>query len=166
VVAAEDPQAGAEWAEVELASRVGAGERVRSNRPVLLATLGVPFDPAASEIAVDAAVEAGQPLVVVNAVELPPLTMSVRMGYDQLPDDPADAEAFRAPAELAHSLGVQVERLRVRSPRPVEALLEVVAERGPGLLVFGPDQGRMRQRAYRKAAKAIRDRAACLVWLA
>jgi nucleotide-binding universal stress UspA family protein len=126
----------------------------------------VPFDPVAAAVAVDAAVEAGQPLVVVNVVELPPLTMSVRMGYDQLPDEPRDADAFRAPAALAASLGVEVERVRVRSPRPVEALLEVVHERSPGLLVFGPDLGRMRRRRYRRAAKAVRRRAACLVWLA
>jgi len=151
---------------MELASRIAAGERVRSNRPVLLATLGVPFDPAACEVAVDAAVESGHPLVVVNAVELPPLAMSVRMGYDQLPYDAADDERFRAPAELAASLGVAVERVRVRSPRPLEGLFEVVAERAPGLLVFGPDRQRIKRRVYRKAAKAIRDRAACLVWLA
>jgi nucleotide-binding universal stress UspA family protein len=131
-----------------------------------LATLGVPFDPDASAFAVDTAVEAGQPLIVANVVELPPLTMSVNLGYDQLPDLPEDEEAFRAPAALAHSLGVQVERLRVRSPRPVEALLEVAAERRPGVLVFGPDRGRIKRRLYRKAAKAIRERAACLVWLA
>jgi hypothetical protein len=87
------------------------------------------------------------------------------MGYDQLPDEPADAEAFRAPARLAASLGVAVERVRVRSPRPLEALLEVVAERSPGLLVFGPDRGRMRPRRYAKAAQAVRERASCLVWL-
>jgi nucleotide-binding universal stress UspA family protein len=126
----------------------------------------VPFDPEASHVAVDAAVEAGQPLVVVNVVELPPLAMSVRMGYDQLPDAPRDAEAFRAPAALAASLGVAVERLRVRSPRPTAALLQVVAERSPGLLVFGPDRARLRRRLYAKAAKAVRERAACLVWLA
>jgi nucleotide-binding universal stress UspA family protein len=116
--------------------------------------------------AVDAAVEAGQPLIVANVVELPPLTMSVNLGYDQLPERPEDEEAFRAPALLAHSLGVQVERLRVRSPRPVEALLELVAERRPGVLVFGPDRERLKARIYRKAAKAILERAACLVWLA
>jgi Universal stress protein family len=131
----------------------------------LLATLGVPFDPDASAFAVDAAVEAGQPLIVANVVELPPLAMSVKLGYDQLPDTREDAEAFRAPAALAHSLGVQVERLRVKSPRPIEALVEVVGERAPGLLVFGPDRRRIKRRVYRKAAKAIRERVACLVWL-
>lgn len=136
-----------------------------SGRPVLLATLTVPFDPVASAFAVDAAVEAGQPLMVVNVVDLPPLGMSVAMGYDQLPDAEEDADALRAPAELAHSLGIQVERLRVRSPRPVAALVELAVERTPGLLVFGPDRSRLRRRLYRKAAKAVRDRAPCLVWL-
>jgi nucleotide-binding universal stress UspA family protein len=125
----------------------------------------VPFDPAASAFAVDAAVEAGQPLVVVNVVDLPPLGMSVAMRYDQLPDAEEDADALRAPAELAHSLGIQVERLRVRSPRPVTALVELAVERAPGLLVFGPDRSRLRRRVYRKAVKAVRDRAPCLVWL-
>lgn len=127
--------------------------------------MGVPFDSVASAFAVDAAVEAGQALIVVNVVELPPLTMSVRMGYDQLPDTDEDADAFRAPAALAHSLGVRVERIRVRSLRPIEALLELTAERAPSVLVFGPDRDRIKQRLYRKAAKAIRERAACLVWL-
>ena len=140
--------------------------RAPPGRPVLLATLGVPFDPAACAFAVDAAVEAGQALIVANVVELPPLAMSVKLGYDQLPDTPEEAEAFRAPAALAHSLGVRVERLRVRSPRPVEALLDLTAERRPGVLVFGPDRARIKRRLYRKAAKAIRDRVTCLVWLA
>jgi nucleotide-binding universal stress UspA family protein len=152
---------------VELASRVGRPTDVREGgRPVLLATLGVPFDPAASTFAVDAAVESGEPLIVANVVELPPLGMSVAMGYDQLPDRPEEAEALRAPAELAHSLGAEVERLRVRSPRPLEALLQLTAERAPGLLVFGPDRTRIRGRTYRKAARLLRQHASCLVWLA
>jgi hypothetical protein len=48
----------------------------------------------------------------------------------------------------------------------VGALLELIADRRPGLLVFGPDRKRLKPRAYRKAAKAIRQRASCLVWLA
>jgi hypothetical protein len=130
---------------------------------VLLATLAAPFDADAAALAVDAAVETGQPLIVANVVELAPLPLSLMLGHDQI-DSPEDAEAFRAPAQLAHSLGVQVERIRVRSPRPIEALLELVAEREPGLLVFGPDRSRLSSRRYRKALKAVRERAACLVW--
>jgi len=47
-----------------------------------------------------------------------------------------------------------------------ERVLELVAERRPGLLVFGPDRERLKPRTYRRAAKKITDRAACLVWLA
>ena len=61
---------------------------------------------------------------------------------------------------------MRVERLRVCSPHPIDALLELVAERNPGLLVFGPDWSRLKPRRYRRAAKKIRERATCLVWLA
>ena len=131
----------------------------------MLATLGVPYDPTAATVAVDAAVESGQPLILINVVELLPLAMSVRMGYDQLEDTPELADSLRAPAVLASSLGVQVERLRVRSPRPVVALLELVAERRPGLLVLGPDRRKLPRRVYRKAVRAVREQAPCLVWL-
>jgi hypothetical protein len=132
--------------------------------PVLLATLGVPFDEEAAAVAVDAAVEAGQALIVANCVQLPPLPMSVVLGLDQI-DDPDEAAAIRAPAELAQALGVRVERLRVKSLRPVDALLELVGERRPGLLVFGPDRSKLGRRTYRKAVKAVREHARCLVWL-
>jgi nucleotide-binding universal stress UspA family protein len=135
-----------------------------SARPVMLATLEVPFLPEAASFAVDTAVETGESLVVVNVVEIP-LGPSVILGYGDVDDAPEDAAALRAPAELAHSLGVRVERLRVVSPHPVDALLQVTGERSPGLLVFGPDPARMKARRYRKAAKAVRERAPCLVWL-
>jgi hypothetical protein len=48
----------------------------------------------------------------------------------------------------------------------VDALIELTNERDPGMLVFGPDLSRIKPRRYRKAAKAIRERVACLVWLA
>jgi Universal stress protein family len=132
--------------------------------PVLLATLlAAPFDEAAAEFAVAAAVETGRALIVAVVVQLAPLPLSLMLGHDQI-DSPADAESFRAPAELAYSLGVAVERLRVRSPRPVEALLELVAEREPGLLVFGPDRTRLSRRRYERAVRAVRERAPCLVW--
>jgi nucleotide-binding universal stress UspA family protein len=134
-------------------------------RPVLLATLEVPFDDDAAAFAVDAAVECGQPLILVTVVEMPLGPMCVLMGYGDLEPPEEDAARFRAPAELAHTLGVEVERLRVRSPHPVDALLDVVAERAPGLLVFGPDRSQLKPRLFRKMVKKIRERVTCLVWL-
>jgi len=135
-------------------------------RPILLATIEAPFDEAAASVAVDAAVECGQPLLVANVVEIPLGPLCVQMHYGGLDPSEEDEARLRAPAELAHALGVEVERLRVLSPHPVAALLELAAERLPGLLVFGPDRDRMPPRRYRKAARRVRDEAACLVWLA
>jgi nucleotide-binding universal stress UspA family protein len=135
-------------------------------RPVMLATLEVPFDDEAAAFAVDAAVECGQKLIVANVVEIPLGPMCLFMDYGALDPPEEDAARLRAPAQLAHELGVEVERLRVRSPHPVDALLELVAEREPGLLVFGPDRSKIRPRSFRRVAKKIRSRATCLVWLA
>lgn len=133
-------------------------------RPVVLATLEAPLMDDAAAVAVDAAVESGQPLVVVNAVESSLAPCGLMLGYDSIV--PPDVEAsLRAPAELAHSLGVAVERIRLRSPRPVDALLELVAERSPGLLVLGPDPSRIRPRRLRKASRRICAEVDCLVWL-
>jgi len=140
----------------------GAGDR-----PVLLVTFfGVPFHPAASELAVGSAVETGQPLTVANIVELPPLPMSVCLGHDHLDDPPEVQAALRAPAERAHLLGVQVERLLVRSPRPIAALIQLASERRPGLIVLGPEPGRLSQRFFRRARRAVREKTDCLVWSA
>ncbi len=135
-----------------------------ANRPVLLATLDVPFADEAIAFAVDSAVESGQALIVVNAAEIPPTPWSL-LGYGYIERDDLQDE-LRKPAELAQSLAVLVERLRVCSPHPIDALLELVAERNPGLLVFGPDGSRLKPRRYRRAAKKIRERATCLVWMA
>jgi nucleotide-binding universal stress UspA family protein len=93
------------------------------------------------------------------------LPVSTLLGYEYIGTSEVDA-ALREPADLAHSLGVEVERLRVCSPHPIAALVEVMGERDPGLIVFGPDPARLRRRLYRRAAKAVRERATCLVWLA
>ena len=134
-------------------------------RPVLLATFDVPFAPEAAEFAVDTAVESGQRLIVVNVSTVPMLPMSMLMGYEYLESEELTV-ALRAPAELAASLGIRVELLRVSSPHPAEALLELTAERNPGLLVLGPDLKRVRARLYRKAARRVQEQATCLVWLA
>ncbi|HWX10057.1 MAG TPA: universal stress protein [Gaiellaceae bacterium] len=131
-------------------------------RPVLLATLDVPFSEEATAFAVDSAVESGMPLVVVNAAEVLPTAYTL-LGYGYVEREQLQ-EALLKPAELAHSLAVPVERLRVCSPHPVDALLEVVAERNPAILVFGPDRALLSRRRYRKAERAVRERAPCLVW--
>jgi nucleotide-binding universal stress UspA family protein len=131
----------------------------------MLATLGVPFDPDAASYAVDTAVESGQPLIVANVTQLEPLPMSLRLGYDALEEfTPEVTASVKRPVELAASLGIRVERIRVRSPRPIQALLQLGAERGVGLLVFGPDRTRMSPRSYRRAVRAVLDGARCLVW--
>ena len=134
--------------------------------PVLLATLGVPFEPAAAEFAVDAAVETGAPFIVVNVVEMVLGPSAIVLGTSWELHDEADTRALAAPAGLAASLGVKVERLRVCSPHPIDALIQVIGECAPSLLVFGPDRTRLRRRRYRKAVEAVSERVACLVWLA
>lgn len=115
-------------------------------------------------VAVDSAVESGQPLLVVNVAQIQPTPWSY-LGYGYIERDDLQAE-LRKPAQLAQSLAVRVERLRVCSPHPIDALLELVAERGPGMLVFGPEPSRMRRRSYERAARRVRERAGCLVWTA
>ena len=141
-------------------SLIAHGDR----RPVLLATLDVPFEEDATVFAVDSAVENGQPLVVVNVAEVQPTRWSL-VGYGYLERAELQDE-LRKPAELAHSLAVNVEGLRVCSPHPIDALLEVTAERDPGVLVFGPDRSCLGRRTYERAAKRILERSSCLVWLA
>jgi nucleotide-binding universal stress UspA family protein len=146
--------------------RIGARSTVRKatgGRPVMLVTFDVPVDPHAAELAVDAAVEAGQPLVVVNVVDMPIRPMTASWGMEVVVTDDVD-DSLRAPAELARSLAVAVERIRLVSPRPLTALLELVAERLPGLLVVGPDRGRMGRWRLRRAERRIRRSAPCLVW--
>jgi nucleotide-binding universal stress UspA family protein len=135
-----------------------------ARRPVVLATLDVPFSEEATAFAIDSAVENGQPLVLVNVAEVLPTAYTL-LGYGYVEREELQ-QALRKPAEIARSLAVPVERLRVCSPHPLDALLEVVAERNPAVLVFGPDRGRLSRRAYGKAANRIREQAACLVWLA
>jgi len=130
----------------------------------MLVTFDVPFEPEATALAVDAAVESGQSLIVVNLAEIPIAPISLAMKYEYVGTQEVE-DALRAPAELACSLAVDVERLRLCSPRPIDALLELVAERAPGLLVIGPDRELLKRRTYAKWTKRISERAACLVWL-
>ena len=137
-------------------------------RPVVLATLSVRIDPSAERMALDSALEAGVPLVIVNLLPLRPYpTTFGLLGHEgmTLPHE-EDLDAVRATADRAAMLGLKTDLLRVTTRRPVQALLEVVSERDAGLLVFGPDlklTGRLR---FRWAAQRVRRGAPCLVWIA
>lgn len=133
-------------------------------RPVLLATLETPLLHEASRIAVDAAVESGQPLLVVNAVVAQPTRCTLALGWDHI-TPPAVEESLNEPAALARSVGVRVERICLRSPHPVDALVELAAEREVGLLVLGADPDAMRKRRYRRSMRKLVERCSCLVWL-
>src|SRR5690242_21217454 len=133
-------------------------------RPVMLATLDVPFDADAVAFAVDSAVELGKRLIVANFVERAPLPLSAMLGYDDLPYPPQMEESLAAAATLARSLGVDVTRLRVKSFHPIPAMVEVMAEQAPGIFVFGPDRARIPRLRYKRAVRAIRSRTGTLLW--
>jgi hypothetical protein len=137
-------------------------------RPVVLATLAVNVHPSAERMAIDSAIEAGVALVIVNLIPLPPYPRTlVLVGPEAttLPHEEA-LDAVRATAQRAADLGVQTELLRVRTRHAVKALIEVVQERDAGLLVFGPDLGRVGRLRFRRAARRVRREADCLVWVA
>jgi hypothetical protein len=135
--------------------------------PVMLATLSVRIDPSAERMACESALEAGVPLIVANLLTLPayPMTMMLAREYMILPHE-EDLDAVRAMATRAAQRGIETELLRVSSHRPLVALLELVTERRPGLLVFGPDLRRTSRRRFRRAAQRVRRDAGCLVWVA
>ena len=76
-----------------------------------------------------------------------------------------DLDAVRATAARAAACGIATELLRVRSPRPLTALIELAHDRAVGLLVFGPDRSRISGRRFRAAARVVRRDAPCLVWI-
>ena len=139
--------------------------RESSGGRVLLATLfGAPFESGAAALAVDVAVENGLALAVINAVELaPPAHRGWRGDFG---DRPAVAGELRAPALVAASLGVHVEYLRLCSPRPVAALLEVIREPQTRLVVLGSDPARasLRSRRLRRAIRVLGTGTNCLLW--
>jgi nucleotide-binding universal stress UspA family protein len=148
--------------------RTERGVEATRARPVVLATLQVRVDPSAERMAIDSALEAGVPLLLVNLIRLPPYTttlMLVGPEHTTFPHE-EDLEAVRATANRAAELGVRTELLRVRTKRPVQALLEVASERDAGLIVFGPHLGRVGRMRFRRAANRIRREAGCLVWVA
>jgi nucleotide-binding universal stress UspA family protein len=136
--------------------------------PVVLGTLSSRVEPEAERLAIESALEANVPLLVVNVMPMPPYPRALLLGGPgavNLPHE-EDYEAVRATAERAATFGLRVEHLRVTSPRPSRALVEVANERGAGLLVLGPKRGRVSRWRFRRAAREVRRNAACLVWIA
>src|SRR5260370_14986644 len=88
-----------------LGPRVPARPDRAKGRPVLLATLDVPFDQDAVAFAVDSAVELGQPLIIAHFVERAPLPLSTMLGDHDLPYTPEIEDALAAPAPPAPSVG-------------------------------------------------------------
>ena len=135
--------------------------------PVVLATLSVRIDANAERVALESALDAHVALIVANMITMPayPTTMILARECLTLPHE-EDLDEVRATAGRAAERGVETELLRITSRRPVRALLELVSERGAGLLVFGPDAGSISQARFRTAAWLVRRRATCLVWIA
>ena len=136
-------------------------------RPVVLATLAVRVDPDAERMALESALEAGASLIVANLLLLPPYPATIMLAreYATLPHE-EDLEEVRATARRAAALGIRTELLRISSPRPLRAMLELVRDRNAGLLVFGPDRLRLGRWRFRSAARTVRRDAPCLLWIA
>jgi nucleotide-binding universal stress UspA family protein len=132
--------------------------------PVVLATLASRVDPSAERLAIASCLDANVPLVVVNAVSAPPCPHTLHLGA--LDPEREDYAAVRATAERAAAFGIRVEHLRVTSPHPARAIVEIAKERAAGLLVLGPKRGRVSRWRFRRAARAVRRNLNCLVWIA
>lgn len=148
--------------------RIGLRAEPTAARPVVLATMAARVHPSAERMAIDSAIEAGVPLLVVNLVPLPLyVTTIVLVGPagTTLPHEEA-LDDVRATAQRAADLGVKTELLRVRTRHAAAALLEVARERDAGLVVFGPDLGPIGRIRFRAAARKLRREADCLVWVA
>jgi hypothetical protein len=137
-------------------------------RPVVLATLAVRVHPSAERMAIDSAIEAAVPLLIVNLIPLPPYPrtlMLVGPAGTTLPHE-EDLYELRATARRAADLGVRTELLRVHTRHAVAALLEILHERDAGLLVFGPHLGMVGRLRFKRTARRVRREADCLVWVA
>ncbi|MGA2011772.1 MAG: universal stress protein [Solirubrobacteraceae bacterium] len=136
-------------------------------RPVVLATLSVRVDPSAEQMAIDTAVQTRARLIIANMLWLPahPTTLMLAREYATLPHE-EDLDAVRETARRAAQRGVATELLRISSRRPLAALIELITERQAGLVVLGPDPQRTPRWWLALAARRVRRRAPCLVWIA
>ena len=96
-------------------------------------------------------------LIIANMLRMPDFATTMRIApeYATLPHE-EDLEAVRETARRAAAWGIPTELLRVMSPRPLTALIELIQERRPGLVVLGPDVDRTSRWRLRAAARAAR----------
>jgi Universal stress protein family len=135
-------------------------------RPIVLATLAVRVAGDAERMALASALETGAKLILASMITMPPYPTTVMLAREwaTLPHE-EDLDAVRASAGRAAALGIATELLRISSRRPVKALLELLRERDAGLLVFGPDRAHLPRWRLRRAVRAVRRDAPCLVWV-
>jgi len=133
---------------------------------VVLGTLSSRVEPDAERLAIESAVENGVPLIVVNVMPMPACPRALVLAGHRALTFPheEDYEAVRATAQRAASWGLKVEHLRVTSPHPAKALVQIANERRAGLLVLGPKRKGI-FRFWRAAREVVRN-AHCLVWIA
>ena len=82
------------------------GGRLRvasSSRPVILATFDVPVRPDAAAFAVDSAVESGQPLLLVNVVDLPDPPYDASWGSEVVVLGDIERRSASRPSSPTHS---------------------------------------------------------------
>ena len=133
---------------------------------MVLGTLSSRVEPDAERLAIESAVENGVPLIVVNVMPMPACPRALVLAGHRALTFPheEDYEAVRATAQRAASWGLKVEHLRVTSPHPAKALVQIANERRAGLLVLGPKRKGI-LRFWRAAREVVRN-ADCLVWIA
>ncbi len=135
-------------------------------RPVLLVTLSARIEPVAERVAIESALETRARLLIANMLWLRPLPSTLMLAPEALtlPHE-EDLEEVRATAQRAAAAGVPTELLRIHSRRPLKAVVELVSERRPGLVVLGPDPKRAPRWWRALAARRIRSLDDCLVWI-
>ena len=103
---------------------VGAETPPTRVRPVVLATLSVRPDPSAERMAIDSALEAGAPLILVNLLKLRnyPTTIALLGAEATTIPHEEDLDAVRATAARAAQLGISTKTVETYKARALEKL--------------------------------------------
>lgn len=139
-----------------------AVEAARTVRPVMLLTLNVPFEAPATAFAIETAAETGSDLYICDAIPLRYGNYLEQMTRRLAEED--NRRWMNAAAASARSAGVKVTQMVFHNPKPISAAVEVARNESIGLIVFGADRRLLGRWSYRRAARRLRARAACLVW--